>query len=194
MMDRASNRKSTWATAIVSGSIGIAIGALVVACVVSLTASSLVMEIPVHAMAAQSQRGSIIATGPLENDVEYVAFLDAATGELKAAALNVRSNKFQSFYQRNITGDFGKPATKNPSYLMVTGQASFQRQTNKTLAQSALYVIELSSGKCVAYALPTSIGRLGANRQPISRELLPLDEVVFRNIRVHTNVAPAAAP
>lgn len=194
MLDRSLLFRSPWPVAVVSGSLGIAIGAVLVAVTVSLCGSSLVMDVPVHAMAAQSQQGSIVATGPLENDVEYVAFLDAATGELKAAALNVRSNKFQSFYQRNIAADFGEPAAKNPNYLMVTGRASFQRQANKTLAQSALYVIELNSGKCVAYALPTSLGRLAANRQPISRELLPLDEVAFRNIRVRAKVAPAAAP
>ncbi|MDH3719064.1 MAG: hypothetical protein OES79_13180 [Planctomycetota bacterium] len=191
MMDGTSNRKWLWTTAIVSGSIGIAMGALAVACLVSLTNSSLVLEVPVHAAAAQGQEGSIVATGPLENDVEYVAFLDAVTGDLRAAALNVQTNRFQAFYHRNIGNDFGQPRPKNPRFLMVAGQASFQRQANRTLAQSALYVVELSSGKCVAYALPTSQGRLAAARQEFHRELLPLDETGFRNVQVR---GKAAAP
>ena len=76
---------------------------------------------------------------------------------------------------------------------MVAGQAEFQRQANQTLAQSALYVVELTSGKCVAYALPTSRGRPAVARQKFNRELLPLDEIAFRQVRLRANAPPAAA-
>ncbi len=94
--------------------------------------------------------------------------------------MNVQTSRFQAFYQRNIRDDFGQPRPKNPRFLMVAGQASFQRQASRTLAQSALYVVELSTGKCVAYALPTAQGRLAAARKTFHSELLPLDETSFR--------------
>ncbi len=178
---------------IVFAAFGLAAGAAAGGGLVWLTRAAPLVQIPVQAAAAQGQQGSILATGTLENDVEYVAFLDAATGELSAAALNVQTARFQAFYRRNIATDFGSPRLKNPRYLMVAGQASFPRQANRTWAQSALYVVELTSGKCVAYGLPTAQGRLSIARQEFRRELLPLDDTGFRKIQPQGNAAATPA-
>jgi hypothetical protein len=179
-------RKTWFTTAIVGTSLGLAVGAVigVLAGRLSPPEQASFFQIPIHASASHGQDNYILATGRLEEDVEYVAFLDALTGDLKAAALNMRTNKFQAYFGRNIADDFGSPKPKNPQFLMVTGEAAFQRAAGIRFAQSAIYVMELTTGRCAAYAIPSISGRTSLVTQTFAMPLHPLDRVEFRQVKL----------
>ncbi|HTU25924.1 MAG TPA: hypothetical protein VMF30_11035, partial [Pirellulales bacterium] len=107
----------------VCAALGMIVGAVVTANVVGWWP-----QIPVHATATHGQENFAIATGPIGMDIEAVYILDYLTGELKAAALNLQTGKFMSFFERNITKDFSEGGSgKNPRYLMVTGMADMRK-------------------------------------------------------------------
>ena len=133
--------------------LGIVIGAVVAANV-----SGLWPQIPVHASATHGQENFAIATGPIGVDVEVVYILDYLTGELKAAALNLQTAKFMSFFEHNISKDF-PVSGKNPHYLMVTGMADMRKGGQGQLGSSIVYVAEYTSGQIMAYGLPWTASR-----------------------------------
>lgn len=139
--------------------------------------------IPVHASATHGRDNYIMATGELEKDVEYVAFLDALTADLKVAVMNVRNYSFQIFYSRNIKNDFKDTREKNPRYLMATGLSAFNSQTGRRYGQSVIYVTEINSGQCIAYSLQDYQNRKSTN-QKIQGKMIPLDQVEFRKVSI----------
>ncbi|MEK6250171.1 MAG: hypothetical protein N2C12_18445 [Planctomycetales bacterium] len=176
---------------IVAASIGLAAGTTVGVLVSQL--GNWTEGIPVHATATHGRDNYILATGELEQDVEYVAFLDALTADLKVAVMNVRNYSFQIFYARNIKNDFKDTPEKNPRYLMATGLTAFNSQTGRRYGQSVIYVTEINSGQCIAYALQDYQNRKSAN-QKIQGNLIPMDQVEFRqvSIRPGTTVGQAS--
>ena len=109
---------------------------------------------PVHAVATHGQSNFAIATGPVEDRVEALYFLDFLTGDLRAAVVSRRTGEFVAFFERNIQQDFASGA-KNPKYLMVTGVADLPRGRASTqIGTSLIYIAEATSGQVCAYALP----------------------------------------
>ena len=161
--------QSRWACVV----LGIVIGAVVAANV-----SGLWPQIPVHASATHGAENFAIATGPISVDVEVVYILDYLTGELKAAALNLQTGKFMSFFEHNITKDF-PVGGKNPRYLMVTGMADMRKGGQGQLGSSIVYVAEFTSGQIMAYGLPWTGARAQA-LEPFKGEFIPLDGIKFR--------------
>lgn len=136
----------------------------------------------VHASATHGQESFAICTGPVDQDVEAVFFLDFVTGDLRAAVLSIASRKFVALYEYNVLEDF--PAgTKNPKFLVVTGVANLRRG-NPPLGQTVVYVAESISGQVNAYGVPW----LPTGRQPvvnpIKSRLVPLDTMKFRTATV----------
>ncbi len=112
---------------------------------------------PLHAVATDRYENFAIATGPVDDDIEAIYFLDFLTGDLKAAVLSIQVGKFRAFYTYNILQDLGVDPSKNPRYLMVTGVADLRRGTNRLRpAKAVVYVAEITSGKVAAYAIPWS--------------------------------------
>ncbi len=110
---------------------------------------------PLHAVATDRYENFAMATGPLDNDVEALYFLDSVTGDLTAAVLSTQSGRFNSFYQYNILNDLGVDPSSNPRYLMVTGVADLRRgRARFRPAAAVVYVAELTTGKVGAYAIP----------------------------------------
>jgi hypothetical protein len=139
--------------------IGLAVGL-----VLGLVLSGWWPTTPLHATASMGADNFVIATGPIDDGVEAIYFLDFLTGDLRAAVLNQRSPGFSAFFEYNITKDFNVGGGANPKYLMVTGVANIPRgQGNTQLAQSAVYVTEANTGQLVAYMLPwnSSLYRAG---------------------------------
>ena len=62
--------------------------------------------------------------------VEALYFLDFLTGDMRAAVINPKTGKFNSFFTRNIASDFGG-AGRNSGYLMVTGSVNMPRGTQQ---------------------------------------------------------------
>jgi hypothetical protein len=162
--------KSPWACLF----LGIIIGAVVTANVVGLWP-----QIPVHATATHGQENFAIATGPIGIDIEAVYILDYLTGELKAAALNLQTGKFMSFFEYNITKDLSAGAGKNPRYLMVTGMADMRKGGQGQLGSSVVYIAEFTSGNIAAYGLPWTMSRAQALDQFMGK-FIPLDIMKFR--------------
>ncbi len=158
--------------------------------VVGLLLAGLWPQTPLHAVATDRIDTFAMATGPLDEEIEAVYFLDFLTGELRAAALGRQTGKFMAFFKYNVLADFGVDPAKNPKFLMVTGVADFRKgAAHMQPSKSVVYVAEVTTGKVGAYSVPWSPGMRAAGvviRQP----LVPLDMTRFREIAT----APAATP
>ena len=160
-------RRTYWTMAIVTLSLGIAIGTLSgVAMVGSHSEPSLsdflgLPENAIHATATHGVDNFAIATGMLDDQTEAIYFLDFVTGELKGAAISRQTNKFSALYKRDIMKDFEKgedpEKNKDPRFLLVTGLGSIQQRGGQgRVGRSLIYVVEVNSGKVAAYATPSS--------------------------------------
>jgi len=112
---------------------------------------------PLHAVATDRQDNFAIATVPLDDEQEAVAFLDFLTGDLKATVFNtVRTQVPQVgvIYSKNILNDLGVDASKNPKFLMVSGRLQVRPQGSMMYGASVIYVAEVNSGKVGVYAMP----------------------------------------
>jgi hypothetical protein len=63
---------------------------------------------------------------------------------------------------------------KEPRFLLVPGRASFTGNQGNRMAQSVLYVSDVSTGVTVAYGIPWS-PQQSSSPKPVMAELLPLD-------------------
>jgi hypothetical protein len=144
---------------------------------------------PLHAVATDRVETFAVATGPVDEEVEAVYFLDFYTGDLTAMVLSRQTGKFNALYTYNVNADLGIDPSKSPKYLMVTGVADLRRTGgNRTLpSRSVLYVAEPTSGKVGVFAIPWNSAQHASN-QPILGKMVALDAKRFRA------VAAAAGP
>jgi len=160
--------------------VGLAIGL-----VTGLNLQGLWPSVPLHGLATHGQENFAIATGFVDDGIEALYFLDFLTGDMKAAVIQLRTGnmqgKFNSFYSYNIAQDFGGLQTKNPKYLMVTGQAQLPRgRANFQFADSILYVAEATTGKVACYTIPWNSSQFAQGRTQTGT-FYKLDEKVFRD-------------
>lgn len=150
-------------------------------------------QVPVHAVATHGQENFAIATGPLDENVEGIFVLDSLTGELKAAALNVQTRRFNTWYEYNVSRDLPLPVGKTPQYRIVTGITNFRQIVSAgQLGRTAVYVAEKSTGQIVAYGVPWVAGRY-TSPIPMRLPLEKLDHWQFRTTPIRDN-QPALAP
>lgn len=163
-----SRRRVLWSMSIVMLSLGIAIGTVTGVWVTDRSTNELdpavsdFFGIPageVNATATHGIEKFAIATGMLDDQTEAIFFLDYLTAELKGAAISRQTSKFSSLYRRKILQDFntGEDAEsfKNPRFMMVTGLAQVQQRGGRSrVGRALIYVVEVNSGKAVAYAVP----------------------------------------
>jgi len=127
---------------------------------------------PLHAVATDKYDTFAVATGPVDESVEAIYFLDFLTGDLRAAVLGRRTG-FIAYYYYNVNTDLGVEPAKNPRYLMVTGQADLRRGGGMIQPSlSVVYVAEITNGTVAAYAIPWSPNILAQNqvvKQPLVR-------------------------
>jgi hypothetical protein len=146
---------------------------------------------PLHSTATDRSESFLVATGMVDESVEAVYLLDCLTGDLRGAVLGKSSGGFTGIFNypgAKLMQDFGLDPTANPKFLMVTGLADLRTGQQNTLGSSVVYVIEISSGKICAYALPWNRTRWIA-RMPIATELVPVGTMVFR-AQMPTGPAP----
>ena len=137
-------------------------------------------QTPLHAVATDRVDNFALATGPLDDDTEALFYLDFTSGELKATALSPIARKFFASFSANVVHDLGVDISKNPKYLMVTGNSVFRRGGGQVQPGNAVvYVAELTSGKVAAYAVPWSQAYATAGRQ-IHAPLILLDVYPMR--------------
>lgn len=137
-------------------------------------------SVPLHATATHGQENFAIATGPVDSEVEAIYFLDFLTGDLKAAVLYPRLGKLNAFFTGNVVADFGGLQTKNPKYLLVTGQAQIPRgRANFQYANSIVYVAEATTGQVACYTIPWNSAKAAQNA-PQAGNFVMLDKKPFR--------------
>lgn len=147
---------------------------------------------PLHATATHGIDKFAIATGHVDAGVEALYFLDFLTGDMRAAVINPKTGKFNSFFTRNIATDFGG-AGRNSGYLMVTGSVNMPRGSNNfQFAESIVYVAEASTGVVAAYTIPWNSSMQAAGRMQYG-EFQRLDVQPFRTAFVRDEPKPADA-
>jgi hypothetical protein len=144
---------------------------------------------PIHAVATDRFDTFAIATGPVDEEVEAIFFLDFLTGDLRAAVLGNQMPRFVAFYQFNILQHMGVDVSKNPRYLMVTGMADLRRGAARMRpSRCVVYVAEVTTGRVGAYAIPWSREQYMAG-QRMTGALMPLDVTQFRTAAVRQGAA-----
>ena len=111
-------------------------------------------SIPIHASAADSMESLSIATGQVADDIEGLFALDGLSGDLQCTVYNPNTSAFNAVYRKNVVADLQLGATKNPRFLMVTGEVMGTRRGTRQFAASICYVVEANSGRFAAYAVP----------------------------------------
>jgi hypothetical protein len=119
----------------------------------------------VAAAAAVVEDSFAVCTAPVGDGMEGLFMLDFETGDVSGGVLNQNTAKFTVGYRSNVLKDLGFKAGKvrNPKFLLVPGQVNFQGPRANTIAQSVLYVTDVSTGVTAAYGVPwTSSAAAGA--------------------------------
>jgi hypothetical protein len=160
---------------------------IVLGLVIGLNIQGLWPSVPLHATSTHGLDKFAIATGLVDNGVEALYFLDYLTGDMRAAVINPKTGKFNSFYTRNIAADFGG-AGRATGYLMVTGFADMPRGANNfQFAQSIVYVADVTTGSVAAYTIPWNSTLQAAGRTQYG-EFQPLDVQPFRTAFIRDDV------
>lgn len=154
--------------------------------VAGLFVSGLMPYAPLHAVGNDRGDTFAIATGPLDEEVEAIYFLDFLTGDLRAAALNPRMGRFNAFFQFNILQPMQIDVSKNPKFSMITGGADLRRGTGIPLGRSVVYIAESTTGMVGAFATPWDRSVANSNK-PITATLRMLDVRPFRTAAVRAN-------
>jgi hypothetical protein len=111
-------------------------------------------ETLLHASASHSGKSFAMATGFIDTDIEGVFLLDYLTGDIHCFVLSTRIGKWVGTFKHNVIPDLGVQQGKEPNYVMVTGQAAFQRGAATTSpAGCAVYVADANTGQFVAYTI-----------------------------------------
>lgn len=112
----------------------------------------------VQAIGSVASDSFAACTAPMDNSAEGFFILDFQTGDLTGGVLNPQANaaKFTRVYAFNVLKDLGFEAgkVKDPKFLMVAGGMNFMGPGSNTLAQSVLYVTDVSTGVTAAYGIP----------------------------------------
>jgi hypothetical protein len=153
-----------------------------VALVAGIFIGGLLPRTPIHATATDSTDTFKMATGFLDTNLEAVFMFDCLTGDLMAVALQKPPQGFGGIWRyNNVLNDLGVDPSKNPKFLMVTGMADMEGgSTTSYLGYTALYIVELTSGKMAAYGIPFKRS-LWNTRRPVESQLVLLGRIPFRN-------------
>jgi hypothetical protein len=98
-----------------------------------------------------------MASGVIDEDIEGLFTLDYLTGELQCWVLYTRAPNpaFGGVFKHNVLQDLGVQQGKGkPNYVMVTGQANFQRGAGAMApAGTVVYVADGNTGNFAAYTI-----------------------------------------
>ena len=153
---------------------------------IGLSASGLVPHAPLHAVGNATGDTFAIATGPMDEEVEAVFFLDFLTGDLSAAALNPRLLRFNALFKTNVIQAMQIDVSKNPKFAMITGMFGTRRGAGPGMGQSLVYVAESTTGRVGAFATPWERSMATANK-PMTGMLRLLHVAELRTAVVRPN-------
>ncbi len=116
-----------------------------------------------------------MAVGRVDSNVEGLCILDFLTGELTCTVLDYRRGKFSSIFKANVIKDFRIEQAGRRKFLLLSGEVNFPRGAGAArAAQSAIYVLDSSSGMYAAYGIPWR-QELASGGRPQMGQLILLD-------------------
>ena len=129
-----------------------------------------------RAMSSLADESFAVCTTTMDGMTEGFFLLDFETGDMTGGVLNQNTAKFTTSYRHNVLKDLGFQLgqVKEPRFLIVPGRASFTGNPGGRMAQSVLYVTDVSTGVTVAYGIPWSPQQSSGGRGGVA-ELTPLD-------------------
>jgi hypothetical protein len=151
---------------------------------------------PLYAVATDRIDTFAMATGPLDDKVEAVYFLDFLTGDLTAVVLGVQPGTWTGYFHTNVSSDLGVDPQRNPKFMMVTGIVNLRRGggSRQQPGVAMCYVAEVTSGKVAAYTVPWSPSMFSAG-QPQNGPLVRVGVTRFRQtLGEGPGLTPDAAP
>jgi hypothetical protein len=111
-------------------------------------------ELPlINATAAVTSEKYSIATGGVSDDSEGLFMLDHNSGLLQCTVIYPRLGKFMALFTANVAEALGTGA-KGGRYMMVTGDANFQRSSSNPVALTVVYVMDTATGNYACYGIP----------------------------------------
>jgi hypothetical protein len=145
-------QRAKWVLLVGSGlsllGVGLMVGMFATLATTHDAASVALSELPLFASATDTGSSMSMATGPIDDEMEGVFFLDFLTGELACMVLASRKpNMVNGLFKTNVIRDLGVEVDKKPNYLMTTGAANFIGQTGQQ-----------QPGRCVVYVLDQNTG------------------------------------
>jgi hypothetical protein len=107
-----------------------------------------------QATATQAGSNFVMATGPIDEAIEGVFFLDRVTGMLQCWVTSKNTGAFNGkFGYKNVLKDVGSTDEKNPQLLMMVG--NYQPVgANGKLASCLVYVLNDTNGQFAVYSVP----------------------------------------
>lgn len=160
---------------------------IVVGPVLGLVVGTMLPHSPLHATATDRQENFAIATGSMDGENEGIFFLDMLTGDLKGAVVSPFTRQIGYVYQINVFKDLEVDASKNPKFLMVTGNLEVRPQGANQYAQGVVYIAEVTTGKMVCYAMPFNKGVLTNSVAPNPATFMPIFKVPLREGGIRSN-------
>jgi hypothetical protein len=155
------------------------------ALLVGLAIGSMMPHSPLHGMATDSNDAFIIATGPLDQEVEGLYLLDCLTGNLMVTVPTRVGNGFAGGFRYNILADFQVNPAQKPRFLMVTGGINLALGTGAGTqafpANALVYIAEITTGRAVVYGTFWDRNAWRAGR-PVNMVLRPLANMPIRQV------------
>jgi hypothetical protein len=112
----------------------------------------------VHGLGSLTADKFAACTCPMDINSEGFFILDFATGDLTGGVLNPQAAaaKFTRIFSYNVLADLGVKiaAATEPRFLLLAGGMNFVGPGANTMAQSVLYVTDVTTGVTAAYAIP----------------------------------------
>lgn len=153
---------------------------LAVGIVLGLAMASFWPSTPLHALSTDRAESIVITTGPIDDGIEALFYLDSLTGTLRGAVPS-RRGAWQAYWERNVNVDLANyiktsnaaiqaaghkkggarpeiQLPQSPKYMMTTGLVDVYGTVNARLrpGRSVLYVAEANTGVVMAYMIPWS--------------------------------------
>jgi hypothetical protein len=154
--------------------------AVAIGLAIGLMAGGLWPQTSLHATATDRVDSFAIATGPVDDEVEAIYFLDFLSGDLRAMVLGKQVGGFCGLFSINAGQHLGVDPGKNPRYLMATGLVNLRHGGSRMQpSRAVVYVAEVTSGKVGAYAIPWNAS-MSAPGQKIVQNLVPVAMDQFR--------------
>jgi hypothetical protein len=129
---------------------------------------------PAYAVSSLVEESFAVCTAYIDDGIEGFFILDFETGDLSGGVLGQTPLKFTRNYRHNVLKDLDVKAgkVKNPRFTLLPGAAAVGGPVGTNMAQSVLYVTDVSTGVTVAYGIPWNSQMAGT---PGMAELVPLD-------------------